>query len=57
MTEFLTISAPAGLLRNVGQFTLHIIGHSYEWATLTARPRSRAVYDYTMDKRQQVLRT
>lgn len=30
MAEFLTISTPAGLLQNVGQFTQHIIGHSYE---------------------------
>lgn len=56
MTEFLTISTPTGLLRSVGRFTLHIIGHRYEWATLTARPRSRVVYDCSMEKRQQVLR-
>ena len=54
MTELHRFSTPAGLLLNVEQFTPHIIGHRYEWATMTARPQSRAVYDCSLDKRQQV---
>lgn len=34
MTEFLKITAPEGLLRNVGRFTMRIIGYRYEMGYL-----------------------